>query len=214
MEIKKSLLSVCLSILFIVGSFVPSISVYAAGDSWSNQALYNYFNNNFYKIEKQLDGIVWNIEDLQQSFYDYIEDQGYSDNSLNYQTWIGDHMSATYQNGSSGVADMSFDQILRQALRSWSTAYIEANTGYKYVYSFGSAQYRPPFSSDEVFNKFLNVFNENNNSMIIVNHNGNDLYVFDDDFDIIYANYSTVYGVYSCNPYYTIRAITLRFNIN
>lgn len=182
-KIKKSLLSVCLSISLMFGCLVPSISVHASGDVWSSGESYNYFQNHFEDINTRLNGVIINQNGLREDFEDFVDE--YRDNynissGTSSSTWIGDNISGTYQNGSSGVADLGFSETFRQAMRDWCNTYLEANVGYYYGYSFNGANFLNTFDSQDHYHAFLDVLNNNNGKVILYSRNTDTIYVIND----------------------------------
>ena len=126
------------------GCLAPSISAYAVGDSWSSAQSYTYFQNNFDDINSRLNGVIINQNGLREDFEDFVDEYRNNYNipsGTSSSTWIADNISGTYQNGSSGVSDLSFSQTFRQAMRDWCNAYLDANTGFKYGYTWPSAMF-------------------------------------------------------------------------
>lgn len=186
------------------GCFAPSITAYAVGDSWTSAKSYTYFENHFEDINTRLNGVIINQSRLLESFEDYLQE--YRDNynipsGTSTQTWIGDNISGSYQNGSSGVADLSFSQTFRQAMRDWCDTYLEANTGFKYVYSFGSADMISRFDTQTQYHAFLNVLQQNEGKFIFGFASQNGYFCVLDDCLLVSQSYDSTHNVYKVKPY-------------
>lgn len=185
------------------GCLVPSISVYAVGDSWSSGQSYTYFENHFDDINTRLNGVIINQNQLRESFEDYLEE--YRDNynipsGTSSNTWIGDNISGTYQNGSVGVSDLGFSQTFRQAMRDWCNAYIQTNTGYYYAYTWSTADYSLHFNDQNEFHAFISFVDEHDEDYHVLFNNMANLFILvpNDTFNgLIY--YRTVNSIfYDC----------------
>ena len=152
-KIKNLLLCLCLSISFIVGCFVPCINVQAVGSSWSDSAKLAYFNNNFGKLQNEVNKVYFRVDDIKSSFDQYAED--HKGNYTTVDDLIIDNLNIVYQAGDSGNADISISQTLRQLMRDWCNAYITANTNYDYAYSFNTGLFSNYFDSVDKLNKFI-----------------------------------------------------------
>lgn len=159
------------------GCLAPSISSHASGDVWSSGESYTYFQNHFEDINTRLNGVIINQNGLREDFEDFVDE--YRDNynipsGTSSSTWIGDNITGNYQNGSSGNADLSFSSTFRQSMRDWCNAYLEANTGYWYAYSFGSADYISYFGSQDAYHQFVDILNSalSNGQQVIVDKYG------------------------------------------
>ena len=185
------------------GCLVPSISAYAVGDSWSSGQSYTYFQNNFDDINTRLNGVIINQNQLRESFEDFLEE--YRDDynipsGTSNSTWIGDNISGTYQNGSSGVSDLAFSETFRQAMRDWCNTYIETNTGFVYGFSSSSAQYLQQFSDQDKFHAWLDVLNANQGKIIITSSSSS-LRVLDGNVQFVADSYESSYGSYNTSLY-------------
>lgn len=203
-KIKNLLLSVCLSISFMFGCLVPSISVYAVGDSWTPAQSYTYFQNQFDDINTRLNGIIINQNNLEQDFEDFLQE--YRDNynissGTSSSTWIGDNINGTYQNGSSGVSDLSFSQTFRQAMRDWINAYIQTNTGFTYVWSTGSSAFLNGINNQTQFHEFLDLLNDNSDKLALAYNGAPYVWIAQQDLQLVRS--SKINGTYqNVNVYY------------
>ena len=190
MKIKKSLLSLCLSISCIVGCFVPCIGVNAV-TLWTPLQNKTYFNDHFYKIEDKLDGINWNIQDLQDDFYDYLDDHKSTYNipsGTSGYDWIGDQISCD------GVT-IDFSEGLRSSLRAWGQSYIDQTTGFKYLYSMNSGYYVSMFNETQRLNAFLDFINSHQSDLLIFDTNNYHFEIVDADGFVYKSNSNGWYVV-------------------
>lgn len=191
------------------GCLAPSISAYAVGDAWSSAQSYTYFENHFDDIITRLNGVIINQNNLEQDFEDFLQE--YRDNynipnGTSESTWIGDNISGSYQNGDTGVSDLVISQALRQALRDWCDAYLEANTGYYYGYTYNSSMYLSKFGNNQdQYHAFLDLLSANEDKTIVTvsSYGVNNIFIFTDS-PILYVSdsYSTSYNVFNTYCYY------------
>lgn len=206
---KKLLYLVSFVICSMLLSFVPQISVFAVGDTWSSAQSYTYFENHFDDINTRLNGVIINQNNLERDFEDFLEE--YRDNynipnGTSETTWIGDNISGSYQNGDTGVSDIGISQSLRQAMRDWCNAYLEANTGYYYGYTYNSSMYLSKFGNNQAqYHAFLDLLSDNEDKTIVTIslYGVNSVFIFSDN-PILYVadSYSTSYNVYNTYCYY------------
>lgn len=167
---KKLLSLVSFAICSMLFCFVPQISVYAVGDSWTDTQKYTYFQNNFDDINTRLNGVIINQNRLEESFEDYLSEYRENNNiSGSNQDFISNNTNISYQNGSSGDAVIEFSQTLRQVMRDWIDAYLDSNTGFIYGYSVGTAQFSSIYPSQTDYHNFLNFVSDHDSSILIGN---------------------------------------------
>lgn len=155
MKMKKSLLAVLLSMLFMFSSFVPSISCYAVSISDIN----TYFDvqGKFYQILKRVTDISTTQEhqtSILNKMYDILEDGGYNGS----RSGQGLEQSGDVTINTNGDVILSVD--LQNAIREASQDEID-NSGYVYVYSYNSALFVNRYIDAQDFNAFANLLETN-----------------------------------------------------
>lgn len=203
MNILKYIRKYIVYILF-VALFFPSLNVHAVGSSWGELATSSYFDNHFGQINNKLNGVLYNTDDIKQSFDDFLDEYRSNNNiSGSNSQFIADHMTINYQEGDSGNSDVSIDQTLRQVSRQWSDTY-KSTLGYDYYYTFSTSIFSELFSGDKLraFISFVETYEDDyyvmfsprdNNAFCLIPKSYADNFVKD--------SYNNGYPLYDCYWY-------------
>lgn len=212
---KKKINIFLLSFIFFISSFLPCLSVYAQGNSWTVEEKVRYVGNAFYKILTDISGVLvpsgLNGRDLQRDFQAYVLNSDVIQDNMSYDEWIAQEIDISYENGSSGNSNITFSPTFQNTLNSFAHDYIESYEPFVYGYSLSCRRFRDYFPNADSYNSFVSFFNEHSDSIIFFNGASGgqyfspqtqNLFFIEIDPDVLLVKDSNLYyGAYTTHAY-------------
>ena len=162
-----------LSFVFFISSLLPCISVYAQGTSWTAEEKIRYVGNAFYKIFTDISGVLvpsgLNGSDLQRDFQAYVLNSDVIQDNMTYDEWIASEIGITYQNGDSGIADITYSPTFQNTINNFAHEWVDENVGYIFAYSYAVNAYQGLYSSQEDYNNFVSFVREHEDHILLFN---------------------------------------------
>ena len=155
MKIKKSLLSVCLSISLMFGCFAPSINVYASS---GESPQINFLKNHWNKTVSFTAGVITDAVDYTADFLQWLtshkSDYGISSNE-DPDEWVQRNVDID-QSGNVTISDNVIN-----SMRDCVNNYITNDSDLIYGYSYSASDWHVRFESETLFQSFVNVLADN-----------------------------------------------------
>lgn len=190
-----------ISYILLVVCLVSPLPVYAVGNSWSDLAKSSYFDNHFGQINNKLNGVLYNTDDIKQSFDNFLDEYRSNNNiSGSNSQFIADNMTINYQEGDSGDSDVSISQTLREVSRQWSDTY-KSSLGFDYFYTFSSALYNGYFTGDKLTSFIYFVDSHDEDYWVLFSTRDNNAFVLipkENADNFVIRSYNQSYPLYDC----------------